>query len=200
MAVPVTDGARVLGALRLALPLGAATSAYDELQRVMLAGGLVALMVAFGIGVFVAGRVTRPVVEMQAIARQMSEGQFAVRAPARSVDEIGALGRALNVMVAAAAREDRRPRGRASQGHGHPRRHGGGRHRGGRPRARSLLMNERARVMFGLGRAGGEGKPFLEVIRNADLHEIFRSGRTAAGGVFRRELRLTHPVERTLAA
>jgi two-component system phosphate regulon sensor histidine kinase PhoR len=60
-----------------------------------------------------------------------------------------------------------------------------------------LLMNERARAMFGVGPGRGEGKPFLEVIRNADLHEIFRSGRTA-GGVFRRELRLVHPADRTL--
>ena len=45
-------------------------------------------------------RVTRPVVQMQAIARRMSEGHFDVRAPVRSVDEIGALGRALNVMLA----------------------------------------------------------------------------------------------------
>jgi two-component system phosphate regulon sensor histidine kinase PhoR len=60
-----------------------------------------------------------------------------------------------------------------------------------------LLMNERARAMFGVGPGRGEGKPFLEVIRNADLHEIFRSGRTA-GGVFRQELRLSHPMDRTL--
>jgi two-component system phosphate regulon sensor histidine kinase PhoR len=194
--VPVTDGVRVLGALRLALPLAAVTSTYDELQRVMLAGGLVALAVAFGIGVFVAGRVTRPVIEMQAIARQMSEGQFAVRAPARSDDELGALGRALNVMVLRlreqiANIEAERVKATAildgmvegviavdgQEG--------------------VLLMNERARAMFGVGHGRGEGKPFLEVIRNADLHEIFRSGRTA-GGVFRRELRLIHPVDRTL--
>jgi len=60
-----------------------------------------------------------------------------------------------------------------------------------------LLMNERARAMFGVGAGRGDGKPFLEVIRNADLHEIFRAGRTA-GDVARRELRLTSPVERTL--
>jgi two-component system phosphate regulon sensor histidine kinase PhoR len=162
----------------------------------MLAGGLVALAVAFGIGVFVAGRVTRPVVEMQAIARQMSEGQFAVRAPVRSDDELGALGRALNVMVLRlreqiANLEAERAKATAildgmvegviavdgQEG--------------------VLLMNERARAMFGVGHGRGEGKPFLEVIRNADLHEIFRSGRTA-GGVFRRELRLIHPVDRIL--
>ena len=96
VALPVIeDSHRIVGVLRLALPLSAVTAAYHDLHRVMLIGGLVALVVAFGIGIFVAGRVTHPVVEMQAIARRMSEGQFAVRAPVRSVDEIGALGRAL---------------------------------------------------------------------------------------------------------
>ena len=196
VALPVRDGDRVVGVLRLALPLSAVSSSYDQINRVMLAGGLVALVVACGIGIFVAGRVTRPVVEMQAIARQMSEGQFAVRAPVRSTDELGALGRALNVMVLRLREQI---------------------HNLETERAKAtaildgmvegvvavdgqeciLLMNERARAMFGVGPARGDGKPFLEVIRNADLHEIFRSGRTA-GGVFRHELRLRNPMDRTL--
>jgi two-component system phosphate regulon sensor histidine kinase PhoR len=196
VALPVSDGGRVVGVLRLALPLSAVTSAYDELRGVMLAGGLVALLVAFGIGIFVAGRVTRPVIEMQAIARQMSEGQFTARAPVRSEDEIGALGRALNVMVLRlreqiANLEAERAKATAildGMVEGVMAIDG---------QECILLMNERARAMFGVGHARGEGKPFLEVIRNADLHEIFRSGRTA-GGVFRRELRLIHPVDRTL--
>jgi len=196
VALPVRDGERVVGVVRLALPLAAVTSSYDQINRVMLAGGLVALAVAFGIGLFVAGRVTRPVVEMQAIARKMSEGQFAVRAPVRSEDELGALGRALNVMVQRLREQIQNLEAE-------------------RAKATAildgmvegvvavdgqeciLLMNERARAMFGVGHGRGEGKPFLEVIRNADLHEIFRSGRTA-GGVFRREVRVVHPADRTL--
>jgi two-component system phosphate regulon sensor histidine kinase PhoR len=196
VALPVRDADRVIGVLRLALPLSAVTSSYDQIHRVMLAGGLVALAVAFGIGIFVAGRVTRPVVEMQAIARQMSEGQFAVRVPVRSEDELGALGRALNVMVLRLREqiqniEAERAKATAILD---------GMVEGVVAVDRQeciLLMNERARAMFGVGHGRGEGKPFLEVIRNADLHEIFRSGRTA-GGVFRRELRLIHPVERML--
>jgi two-component system phosphate regulon sensor histidine kinase PhoR len=196
VALPVRDGERVIGVVRLALPLSAVTSSYGRVHRVLLAGGLVALVVAFGIGIFVAGRVTRPVVEMQAIAQQMSEGQFAVRAPVASVDEIGSLGRALNLMVVrlreqietlqserakATAILDGMVEGvLAVDGH-----------------ETMLLMNERARAMFGVGPGRGEGKPFLEVIRNADLHEIFRAGRTL-GDVARRELRLIYPVERTL--
>ncbi len=115
VALPVHDPDRVIGVVRLALPLSAVTSSYAEINRVMLAGGLVALAVAFGIGIFVAGRVTRPVVEMQAIARQMSEGQFAVRAPVRSEDELGALGRALNVMVLRLREQIAEPRGRSGR-------------------------------------------------------------------------------------
>jgi len=133
---------------------------------------------------------------MQAIARQMSEGQFAVRASVRSPDELGALGRALNVMALRLREqihnlETERAKATAildGMVEGVVAVDG---------QESILLMNERARAMFGVGPARGEGKPFLEVIRNADLHEIFRSGRTA-GGVFRHELRLRNPMDRTL--
>jgi len=196
VALPIEERGRVIGALRLALPLGVVTTSWDTIRRVMLAGGLVALAVAFGIGLFVAGRVTRPVVEMQRIARQMAEGEFGVRAPVRSVDEIGALGRALNAMTARlrekiADLEAERSKATAIldgmvegviavDGH-----------------ESILLLNERSRAMLGVG-PGGEGKPFQEVIRNADLHEIFRDTRAGVEGPARRELRLTHPVARTV--
>jgi two-component system phosphate regulon sensor histidine kinase PhoR len=196
VAVPVRDGGRIAGVLRLALPLSAVTSSYGALRRVMVAGGLVALAVAFGIGVFVAGRVTRPVVEMQRIAHAMSEGHFDVRAPVRSVDELGALGRALNMMMARLREkigdlEEERAKARAIldgmvegviavDGH-----------------EAIVLMNERARAMFGVGAGRGEGKPFLEVTRNADLHEVFRQSRSAvADAPLAREIRLRHPVPR----
>jgi two-component system phosphate regulon sensor histidine kinase PhoR len=198
VAVPVREGSQVLGVLRLALPLSQVTSSYAELRGVMVAGGLVALAVAFAIGVFVAGRVTRPIVEMQQIAREMSEGRFDVRAPVRSVDEIGALGRALNVMMAKLKEkiddlEEERAKARAIldgmvegviavDAH-----------------ESIMLMNERARAMFGVGAGRGEGKPFLEVIRNAELHEVFRASRTAAAdAALIREVRLRHPGNRIL--
>src|SRR2546425_5239189 len=198
VALPISDGGRVIGVLRVALPVAAVTSSYAAIHRVMLAGGLVALAVAFGIGLFVARRVTKPVVQMQTIAHQMSEGDFTVRAPIRSPDEIGALGRALNGLAA-------RLREKV--------------HDLGHEQAKAtaildgmiegviavdgrdiiLLMNDRARSMFGLDATRGEGKPFLEVIRNTELHEAFREGRGVdRGNVAHRELRLASPVERRL--
>ncbi len=196
-AVPVVEGPRVTGVLRLALPLAEVESAYTGVRQVMLAGGLLALGVALGIGLFVARRVTRPVIEMQSVARQMAEGDFSVRAPVRSPDEIGSLGRALNVM-ATRFREKlqdlEQERGTitaildsmvegvlAVDAHDH-----------------ILLMNQRVRAIFRLGPRLGEGKPFLEVIRNADLFELLGACRAAGGEMVSRELALTTPVERAI--
>jgi two-component system phosphate regulon sensor histidine kinase PhoR len=196
VALPLRDAGGVIGALQLGLPVAAGGSLSDAMRRVMLASGLVAVVVAFAIGLFVARRVTRPVVEMQAIARRMSEGDFAVHAPVRSPDEIGALGRALNGMASRLRdkiRDLEQEQAKATaildgmvegviavDG-----------------RNLILLMNERARAIFALGPEQAAGRPFLEVIRNADLHEVLRASR-AEGGVSGRELRLSTPVERRL--
>jgi two-component system phosphate regulon sensor histidine kinase PhoR len=158
----------------------------------------VALLVALGIGIFVAGRVTRPVVEMQDVARQMSEGHFDVRAPARSPDEIGTLGRSLNVMagrlrekIGDLEREQAKAKAVldamvegviATDGHDH-----------------IILINERARGIFGLGTARVERRPLLEVVRNVNLHDVLVAGRDAMdGGVVSREVRLPEPADRVL--
>jgi two-component system phosphate regulon sensor histidine kinase PhoR len=198
VAVPVSESGRVVGALRLAAPLEAATPAYESLRGVMLAGGAVALVVALGIGLFVAGRVTRPVVEMEDVARQMSEGNFRVRASVRSPDEIGTLGRSLNVMAGrlrekiddlereqakATAILDAMVEGViATDGHDH-----------------IILLNERARGIFGLGQSRVEHRPLLEVIRNVALHGLLNESRAAADGeVVSREIKLPEPSERVL--
>jgi two-component system, OmpR family, phosphate regulon sensor histidine kinase PhoR len=62
-----------------------------------------------------------------------------------------------------------------------------------------VLMNERARAIFNLAAVRGDGKPFLEVIRNAELHEVFRASRGARpGAVVSREITLMSPAERVL--
>jgi len=198
VAVPVEDGGRLIGVLRVALPLSVVTSSYAAIHRVMLVGGLVALLAACGIGLFVARRVTEPVVQMQAIARRMSDGDFTARVPVRSPDEIGALGRALNAMAARLREkiqdiEQEQAKTTAildGMVEGVVAVDG---------RDTILLMNERVRAMFGLGPARGERKPFLEVIRNADLHRILHESRAAGeGSVSHHELRLASPIERRL--
>jgi two-component system, OmpR family, phosphate regulon sensor histidine kinase PhoR len=202
LAVPLTEerAGAVRGVLRLALPLSVVTSSHTQVHRVMLAGAAVALAVALGIGLFVAGRVTRPVVEMEAIARRMSEGDFTAHAPTRSPDEIGRLGRALNVMSASL-------RGKIEDLEHE------------RMRISAMLdgmvegvvavdahdqivaMNEPARALFALGFGRGEGKPLLEVIRNADLHALLGETRRAEGHAgARREFRVPGAPPRAVQA
>ena len=200
VALPVRDGDQITAVLRLALPLSAVTASYRAIHRVMLIGGLVALLVALGIGMFVAGRVTDPVVQMQTIAREMSEGNFAARAPVRSPDEIGVLARAINTLAQrlrdrlADLQHERAKIGAildgmvegvlAVDGRGHV-----------------VLMNERARTMFGLQTARPEGTPLLEVVRHVGLHELVgRCRLSGEGTVVRRELRVAGPFERTVQA
>jgi two-component system phosphate regulon sensor histidine kinase PhoR len=174
--VPVHDGARLVGVLRLALPLSVVTASHAAIIRMLLVGGMLALALAVAIGVFVSRRITRPVVEMERIARRMSEGDFAARAPVRSQDEIGLLARALNA-VAARMRDkiddlehehakttailDAMIEGViAVDGHDEV-----------------LLINEPARAMFAVPRGAGERKPLLEVVRNAEVHSAVRLAR-----------------------
>jgi two-component system phosphate regulon sensor histidine kinase PhoR len=199
VAMPLVEGGRPAGVLRLAQPLAVVTASHRAIHGAMLAGGLVALAVAFGIGVFVAGRVTRPVLVMQDVARRMSEGQFDVKAPVRSPDEIGALGRALNLMVGrlrekiadfeqeqakVSAILDGMVEGvMAVDGRDHV-----------------VLLNERARAMFAIPAGRGDGKPVLEVVRNLDVHDGLHRARAAGVGVVtRQELRLPgEPIERVV--
>jgi two-component system phosphate regulon sensor histidine kinase PhoR len=200
VALPVTEAGAVRGVLRLALPLSVVTSSHADVHRVMLIGAAVALAVALGIGLFVAGRVTRPVVEMEAIARRMAEGDFTARAPTRSPDEIGRLGRALNVMSARlhgkiedleheqakiSAVLDGMVEGVIAVD----------------ARDQIVAMNEPARALFEVGAGRGERKPLLEVIRNADLHALLgEARRSARHTVARRELVVPGAPPRTVQA
>jgi two-component system phosphate regulon sensor histidine kinase PhoR len=197
VAAPVRGPSAILGVVRLAMPLTEVGSSFVAVHRVLLAGGLVALAVAAGIGIFVAGRVTRPIVQMEAIARDMAEGRLDRRVPVRSPDETGRLGRALNAMAASlhgkiADLEQERAKATAildAMVEGVVAVDG---------RDRILTMNERARAIFGLA-TRGEAKPFMEVIRNGDLHAILRGVRVAEGNAAaHREVRLLTPVPRTL--
>jgi two-component system phosphate regulon sensor histidine kinase PhoR len=200
VAAPLSEGGAVRGVLRLALPLSVVTSSHADVHRAMLLGAAVALAVALGIGLFVAGRVTRPVVEMEAIARRMSEGDFTARAPTRSPDEIGRLGRALNVMAA-------RLRGKIEDLEYEQAKISAvldGMVEGViavDARDHIVAMNEPARAWFEVGAGRGERKPLLEVIRNVDLHALLGEARRGGAHVVaRRELVVPGTPPRTVQA
>jgi two-component system phosphate regulon sensor histidine kinase PhoR len=199
VALPVVDAGRVIGVLRLALPVPVVTASYARLHRVMMLGGLLALGLATILALVLSGWITRPVIQMQHVAQRMSEGDFAARAPAYSSDEIGALGRTLNIMSLRLRekiddlQQERTKLGGVLDGmvegviaiddDDH-----------------IVLMNGPARAMFDLPGAPVEGKPVLEVVRHTDLHRIFREVRRHRAPALLRELRTGTSGERLLQA
>jgi len=79
VAIPLIDARQVKGVLRLALPLTALSKAAASVHQTVALGALLAFAVVLAVGLFLSRRVTRPVTEMQSIARRMAEGDFAPR-------------------------------------------------------------------------------------------------------------------------
>lgn len=200
VAIPLTEGSQIKGALRIALPLTQVDKAAISVHRTVSLGALLAFGVVLAVGVFLSRRVMRPVTEIQSIARRMAEGDFAQRVPVSGSDEIAELGRTLNLMAArlheqirdlkgeqakAAAILDSMVEGVVAIDH----------------RERLLLMNHAARAIFSLGAEGVEGRPFLEVIRHKAVLDLIEAMRLAnVGETRRREVELGPPLERLVEA
>ncbi|MBI3989735.1 MAG: HAMP domain-containing protein [candidate division NC10 bacterium] len=200
VAMPLLQGEEVIGVLRLAVPLTEVKKAKASVRRAVLVGALIALGVAFAMSLLIARRVTRPVVEMERIAYRYASRDFGQRAPTGSQDEIGELGRALNAMaerleekigdlererMKVAAMLESMEEGVIAVD----------------PQGQIVLMNRSARAILRLRAGQGEGRPFLEVIRNKDLFDLLQECRTCQQGeACRKEITLAAPLERILQA
>ncbi|HWQ69373.1 MAG TPA: ATP-binding protein [Patescibacteria group bacterium] len=160
-------------------------------------GGLLAIATAVTLGsLFARQVVTRPIAEMTTVARRMAEGDFSRRMPAPSSDEIGQLGRALNLMAQRledrlAELEGERAKGTAildSMVEGVVAVDGSN---------RILLINASACRLLDASSVAAAGRPFLEVIRNKEMLDLL--DQTLKEGTFaRQELRIFTPVQRVL--
>jgi two-component system phosphate regulon sensor histidine kinase PhoR len=99
-AVPVqaSDG-QTLGIMRVALPLGEIEANVGQLRNSIVIAGLVMALAAGLLAVFIAGRITRPVGELTAVAERMAAGDLDARLFPTSRDEVGQLTRAFNHMA-----------------------------------------------------------------------------------------------------
>lgn len=70
-----------------------------RLQRDLIVVGGLALLVVFGIGAWLARALTRPLAELTAGVHRFAAGNYDVKVPARTADEIGQLCTAFNGMV-----------------------------------------------------------------------------------------------------
>ena len=110
VSVPVTVDGRQRATLEVSLPEGSVPVADQQFRagvnRLLLAGGLVVAVVASALGLLLARRVTRPVVELTAAARDLHAGNRDRRAAVTGRDEVARLGQAFNELAESAQRQE----------------------------------------------------------------------------------------------
>ncbi|MHB0871153.1 MAG: HAMP domain-containing protein, partial [Chloroflexota bacterium] len=99
VAVPITEGNRVLGIARVALPLSEINQATEGIARAIGLGGLVAIALAVGLALLIARSVVGPVEELTRAAGRMAEGDLDQRVGVYSRDEVGRLSRVFDLMA-----------------------------------------------------------------------------------------------------
>lgn len=90
---------RDLGILGVALPTSflVQTSEITRTNTILLMTGVVFLVIV--VGVYVAGRITRPILDLKEAAQQVAEGNLSVRVDRSGRDEVGVLANSFNEMV-----------------------------------------------------------------------------------------------------
>ena len=100
VAVPIRDGAAVIGVARTALPVSTLQSFAGRLGALILGAGIAALLVSLAVLVALARRVTAPIERLTASAERLAQGDavtFSVGGP----EEVERLGASLRRMAAA---------------------------------------------------------------------------------------------------
>ncbi|TFV79388.1 HAMP domain-containing protein [Blastococcus sp. CT_GayMR19] len=110
VSVPLTIDGQLRGTLQVALPEGSVPVADQQFRtsvnQTLLAGGLAVALLASVFGVLLARRVTRPVAELTAAARDLRGGDRTRRAAVTGSDEVAELGRAFNELIESAERQE----------------------------------------------------------------------------------------------
>ncbi|RAT99366.1 sensor histidine kinase [Brevibacillus sp. Leaf182] len=97
---PLTYSGEFVGVLRYTI---SAEPLYQAVNRIALYGagvGTGVVVLAFALSLLMAKRIVDPIEDLTNAAKQMAEGNFAVRAPKRYEDEVGTLADTFNYMAA----------------------------------------------------------------------------------------------------
>jgi two-component system phosphate regulon sensor histidine kinase PhoR len=86
--------------LRLAVPLTGVQAVTTEIRWMIGLAGLLVIVLVTGLSLIVSRRVSKPIREIAAVAREIHGGNLEKRMPIESKDEIGELGVVLNEMLA----------------------------------------------------------------------------------------------------
>ncbi|MCG2704828.1 MAG: cell wall metabolism sensor histidine kinase WalK [Candidatus Omnitrophica bacterium] len=99
VALPLKEGAEILGTIRLALPLLSVEKTLSSIRKIVILGLLFAVFLAFILGTLLAAGTIKPINRMIQISRKYSEGDFSRRIIQSSKDEMGQLANTLNKMA-----------------------------------------------------------------------------------------------------
>lgn len=94
----VTDGGRILGAVRIAMPIETIRGNLNSLQRTMFGATLFVTTVALFLALWISERTTKPLRELTHAATQMAGGELNDRVLPATSGEVGRLTQAFNVM------------------------------------------------------------------------------------------------------
>jgi two-component system phosphate regulon sensor histidine kinase PhoR len=99
VAVRVSDEDKLLGVVRLAMPLSEVQLEMQAIYRAVLLGAVVALVIALTVAYFLSRSMTTPIREMKEIAGRLADGDFSRKVRVKSPDELGELAKSLNTMA-----------------------------------------------------------------------------------------------------
>jgi len=99
VAVPITVGNQVLGALFMYTPVSDVTQTVDHVRNLVFAASLFALVVSNLVGFGLSQSITGPLRAMTDLAKEMTRGVFERRVPIETEDELGELGEAINLLA-----------------------------------------------------------------------------------------------------
>jgi two-component system phosphate regulon sensor histidine kinase PhoR len=98
-ALPIAIGGSIVGAARASVPAATLTRRLWQITGIIWGTGVIALLLILGGTAVMARRVTGPLTEMQAAAKEMGAGDLARRVQVRTGDELEEMANAMNRMA-----------------------------------------------------------------------------------------------------
>jgi two-component system phosphate regulon sensor histidine kinase PhoR len=98
-ALPIAIGGTIVGAARASVPVATLNRRLWQITGIIWGTGLFALLLILGGAAFMARRVTGPLGEMQAAAKEMGGGNLSRRVQVRTGDELEDMANAMNRMA-----------------------------------------------------------------------------------------------------
>jgi len=99
LAVRVDKGVEAIGVVRISLPVSEVRLEMRFIQRAIVVGAVAAAVISLVIAYFVSRTISRPIARMKETAERIAAGDLDSRVTIRSNDELGELGKSLNLMA-----------------------------------------------------------------------------------------------------